>query len=128
MRYALHVLSDEETMDSEQANYYCAISADTKQEIISSYSTARQSLTIRPIRQRDGVHTESGDHNNTGLKSLDGIFNKTYDKREGTSMKVLDIIIGTLLIACAGCASNLDGAGQALSGVLMGIGQGLSGL
>ena len=74
------------------------------------------------------MHTESGDHNNAGLKSLDGIFNKTYDKRKGTSMKMLDIIIGTLLIACSGCASNPDAAGQALSGVLLGIGQGLSGL
>ena len=74
------------------------------------------------------MHTENGDHNNAGLKSLDGIFNKTYDKRKGTSMKMLDIIIGTLLIACSGCASNPEAAGQALSGVLMGIGQGLSGL
>ena len=28
--HALHVLLDEETMDVEQANHYCAIDADTK--------------------------------------------------------------------------------------------------
>ena len=33
-----------------------------------------------------------------------------------------------LLLVCAGCASNPDAAGQVLSGVLMGIGTGLSGL
>lgn len=38
------------------------------------------------------------------------------------------VIIGSLLLVCAGCASNPDAAGHALSGVLMGIGQGLSGL
>ena len=40
-------------------------------------------------------------------------------------------IVATLvivLLACAGCASNPDAAGQVLSGVLMGIGTGLSGL
>lgn len=36
--------------------------------------------------------------------------------------------IVVLLLACAGCASNPDAAGQVLSGVLMGIGTGLSGL
>ena len=36
--------------------------------------------------------------------------------------------IGTLLLVCSGCASNPDAAGQALSGVLMGVGTGLSGL
>lgn len=51
-------------------------------------------------------------------------------KMRGLSMKtqVFVLILGALLIACAGCASNPDAAGQALSGVLMGIGQGLSGL
>ena len=49
---------------------------------------------------------------------------------KGISMKtqVIVLILCALLIACAGCASNPDAAGQALSGVLMGIGQGLSGL
>ena len=40
-------------------------------------------------------------------------------------------VIATLvvvLLVCAGCASNPDAAGQVLSGVLMGIGTGLSGL
>lgn len=41
---------------------------------------------------------------------------------------IIVVVLGALLIACAGCASNPDAAGQALSGVLMGIGQGLSGL
>ena len=39
--------------------------------------------------------------------------------------------ICVLLLACAGCASNPNAsntAGQVLSGVLMGIGTGLSGL
>lgn len=106
------MLSDEETMDSEQANYYCAVSADTKQEIISSYSTVRQSLTIRKIRQRDIVHTES----------------ETMRKKKAMKKTLLFAIISTLLIGIVGCASNSDAAGQALSGVLMGIGQGLSGL
>ncbi len=43
-------------------------------------------------------------------------------------MHMLVAILLASLIACAGCASNPDAAGQALSGVLMGIGQGLSGL
>ena len=49
---------------------------------------------------------------------------------KGISMKtqVIVLILGALLIACAGCASNPDSAGQVLSGVMMGIGQGLSGL
>ena len=33
-----------------------------------------------------------------------------------------------LLLASGGCVSNPNDAGQVLSGVLMGIGQGLSGL
>ena len=41
---------------------------------------------------------------------------------------IIAVILGTFLIACAGCASNPDSAGQVLSGVMMGIGQGLSGL
>ena len=49
---------------------------------------------------------------------------------KGISMKtrVIVLILGALLIVCAGCASNPDAAGQALSGVLLVIGQGLSGL
>ena len=47
-------------------------------------------------------------------------------------MKRLDkAVVATLvvvLLACAGCASNPDAAGQVLSGVLMGVGTGLSGL
>ena len=47
-------------------------------------------------------------------------------------MKRLDkVIVATLvvvLLACAGCASNPHTAGQVLSGILMGIGTGLSGL
>ena len=38
------------------------------------------------------------------------------------------VMIGIITIACAGCASNPDAAGQALSGVLMGTGTGLSAL
>lgn len=38
------------------------------------------------------------------------------------------ILFIAFLMACAGCASNPDAGGQILSGVLMGIGQGLSGL
>ena len=41
---------------------------------------------------------------------------------------ILLIIIGSILLVCGGCANNPDAAGQVLSGVLMGIGQGLSGL
>ena len=37
-------------------------------------------------------------------------------------------ILVVVLLVCAGCASNPDAAGQVLSGVLMGIGTGLSGL
>ena len=40
---------------------------------------------------------------------------------------VVATLIATLL-ACTGCASNPDAAGQVLSGALMGIGAGLSGL
>jgi len=49
---------------------------------------------------------------------------------KGMSMKtqVIVLLLSAFLIACSGCASNPDAAGQALSGVLMGIGQGLSGL
>ena len=47
-------------------------------------------------------------------------------------MKRLDkVVVATLvvvLLACAGCASNPNAAGQVISGVLMGIGTGLSGL
>jgi len=42
--------------------------------------------------------------------------------------QVIVLLLSAFLIACSGCASNPDAAGQALSGVLMGIGQGLSGL
>lgn len=53
-------------------------------------------------------------------------------QRKSEAMRKIDkAIVATivvLLLACAGCASNPDAAGQALSGVLMGIGQGLSGL
>lgn len=38
------------------------------------------------------------------------------------------VAVVVLLPVCAGCSSNPDAAGQVLSGVLMGIGQGLSGL
>lgn len=40
-------------------------------------------------------------------------------------------IIATLVVvlfACAGCASNPNGGGEVISGILMGIGTGLSGL
>lgn len=37
-------------------------------------------------------------------------------------------ILVVVLLACAGCASNPDAAGQVLPGVLMGVGTGLSGL
>ena len=40
-------------------------------------------------------------------------------------------IVSTLvvvLLVCAGCASNPNVGGEVVSGVLMGIGQGLSGL
>lgn len=40
----------------------------------------------------------------------------------------LYIVLGALLCACAGCASNSGTGGQVVSGILMGIGQGLSGL
>ena len=42
--------------------------------------------------------------------------------------KAIIATIVALLLACAGCASNPDAAGQVISGVLMGIGTGLSGL
>lgn len=41
---------------------------------------------------------------------------------------ILLVLIGSLLLVCSGCASNPDAAGQVLSDVLMGVGQGLSGL
>lgn len=49
---------------------------------------------------------------------------------ERNTMKthILLIFIESLLLVCGGCANNPDAAGQVLSGVLMGIGQGLSGL
>ena len=37
-------------------------------------------------------------------------------------------IFAACQIVCSGCASNPDAAGQVLSGILMGIGTGLSGL
>lgn len=44
-------------------------------------------------------------------------------------MKTLVLIaIGLLVGVCAGCASNSGTGGQVVSGILMGIGQGLSGL
>ena len=45
--------------------------------------------------------------------------------------KLNNAFVATLvvvLLVCAGCTSNPDTAGQVLSGVLMGIGTGLSGL
>ena len=42
--------------------------------------------------------------------------------------KVVVAILVVVLLACAGCASNPNAAGQVISGVLMGIGTGLSGL
>lgn len=42
--------------------------------------------------------------------------------------KAIIATIVVLLLACAGSAGNPDAAGQVLSGVLMGIGTGLSGL
>jgi hypothetical protein len=42
--------------------------------------------------------------------------------------KAIAATIAALLLASAGCASNPNAAGQVLSGVLMGIGTGLSGL
>ena len=41
---------------------------------------------------------------------------------------LLLIVLVVLLFTVAGCVSNPDAAGQVLSGVLMGIGTGLSGL
>ena len=47
-------------------------------------------------------------------------------------MKRLDkTVVATLvvvLLACAGCASNPNVGGEVVSGILMGIGTGLSGL
>ena len=37
-------------------------------------------------------------------------------------------ILVVVLLVCAGCASNPNVGGEVVSGVLMGIGQGLSGL
>ena len=42
--------------------------------------------------------------------------------------RVYFVVLAVFMIVCAGCASNPDAGGQILSGVLMGIGQGLSGL
>lgn len=44
-----------------------------------------------------------------------------------SAMKAFLIFIA-LLLACSGCASNSGTGGQVVSGILMGIGQGLSGL
>ncbi|MBQ7189288.1 MAG: hypothetical protein IJR99_07715 [Kiritimatiellae bacterium] len=41
---------------------------------------------------------------------------------------ILLFILGSLLLVCAGCASNPEVPGQVFSGVLTGIGAGLSGL
>ena len=41
---------------------------------------------------------------------------------------LLSAALGALMCACAGCASSSGSGGEVLSGVLMGIGQGLSGL
>jgi hypothetical protein len=41
---------------------------------------------------------------------------------------VMCMALVMLLVACAGCASNPDAAGQVLSGVLMGVGTVLSSL
>ena len=42
--------------------------------------------------------------------------------------KAIAVTIVVLLLVCVGCASNPDAVGQVVSGVLMGIGTGLSGL
>lgn len=45
--------------------------------------------------------------------------------------KIKLVMVAAMLLPCAGCASNpnaANAAGQALSGILMGIGTGLSGL
>ena len=45
--------------------------------------------------------------------------------------KIRIVMATAILLACAGCASNpnaANAAGQALSGILSGIGAGLSGL
>ena len=42
--------------------------------------------------------------------------------------QILLVLIGSLLLACSGCASNPNAGGEVVSGVLMGIGTGLSGL
>ena len=49
---------------------------------------------------------------------------------KGKIMKthILLVLIGSLLFVCSGCASNPNAGGEVVSGVLMGIGQGLSGL
>ena len=41
---------------------------------------------------------------------------------------ILLALIGSLLFVCSGCASNPNAGGEVVSGVLMGIGPGLSGL
>ena len=41
---------------------------------------------------------------------------------------LLLVLIGVLMLACSGCASNSNAGGEVVSGVLMGIGTGLSGL
>lgn len=47
---------------------------------------------------------------------------------EAMRTNLLLIVLVVLLFTVAGCASNPDAAGQVLSGVLMGIGTGLSSL
>ena len=41
---------------------------------------------------------------------------------------LLLVLVGALMLACSGCASNSNAGGEVVSGVLMGIGTGLSGL
>ena len=48
--------------------------------------------------------------------------------RLASSAEVKSLYLVFVLLVCVGCASNPDTAGQVLSGVLMGIGTGLSGL
>ena len=44
------------------------------------------------------------------------------------NLHVLLVLIGSLLLACLGCASNTNAGGEVVSGILMGVGTGLSGL
>lgn len=41
---------------------------------------------------------------------------------------ILLVIMGFLLLACLGCARNTNAGGEVVSGILMGVGTGLSGL